>query len=77
MGIGATLSTTVAGWIADRYGDPAAFVTLALAGLAGVALVWLAMPETRPTKRVAGQRRVLQDRAVVNTRSCVVFSRRE
>ena len=51
MGIGATLSTTIAGWIADRYGDPAAFVTLALAGLAGLALVWLAMPETRPTER--------------------------
>jgi MFS family permease len=44
MGIGATLSTTIAGWIADRYGDPAAFVTLALAGLAGLALVWLASP---------------------------------
>jgi MFS family permease len=51
MGIGGTLSTTVAGWIADRYGDPAAFLTLALAGLAGVVLVWLAMPETRPTER--------------------------
>jgi hypothetical protein len=28
------------------YGDPAAFATLALAGLAGFALLWLAMPET-------------------------------
>ena len=51
MGIGATLSTIVAGWIADRYGDPAAFAALAFAGLAGVALVWLAMPETRPAER--------------------------
>ena len=51
MGIGATLSTAVAGWIADHYGDPAAFAALALAGLAGLALVWLAMPETRPTER--------------------------
>jgi MFS family permease len=51
MGIGATLSTIVAGWIADHYGDPAAFVTLALAGLAGLVLVWLAMPETRAAER--------------------------
>jgi MFS family permease len=51
MGIGATLSTTVAGWIADHYGDPAAFAALAFAGLAGLALVWLAMPETRPAER--------------------------
>ncbi len=45
---GAALSTTAAGWLADSYGEPAAFVGLALAGLAGTALVWLAMPETRP-----------------------------
>ena len=51
MGIGATLSTTIAGWIADHYGDPAAFAALALAGLAGLALVWLAMPETRQVER--------------------------
>ena len=51
MGIGGTLSTTIAGWIADRYGDPAAFAALASAGLAGLALVWLAMPETRPAER--------------------------
>jgi len=48
IGIGATFSTGVAGWIADRLGDPAAFGALAAVGLAATLLVWLAMPETRP-----------------------------
>src|SRR5258706_5810664 len=33
IGIGATLSTTVAGWISDYFGIPSAFAALALAGL--------------------------------------------
>ena len=41
-GLGATASTTVAGWIADTFGAPAAFSALALVGLAAVATVWLA-----------------------------------
>jgi MFS family permease len=44
---GAALSTTLAGWIADVAGEQMAFLGLAFAGLAGTALVWLAMPETR------------------------------
>ena len=48
MGIGATASTMAAGWVADRWGDPAAFASLALVGLTAVLLAWLAMPETRP-----------------------------
>jgi MFS family permease len=47
IGIGATLSTTVAGWLSDHFGIPAAFACLALAGLAATAFVWGAMPETR------------------------------
>jgi MFS family permease len=47
MVLGATLSTTLAGMIADQHGVPAAFVAMALVGLAGVALIWLALPETR------------------------------
>ncbi len=43
---GGALSTTLAGWLADTAGDAAAFLGLAVAGLAGTALVWLAMPET-------------------------------
>ena len=43
----AALSTEVAGVIADRNGTAGAFELLAAAGLATVAIVWLAMPETR------------------------------
>ncbi len=50
MGVGGTLSTTAAGWVADRLGDPAAFLGLAGVGLAATLLVWGAMPETRPAR---------------------------
>jgi len=48
IGIGATFSTTLAGWIADRFGDPAAFCALAATGLAATLIILGAMPETRP-----------------------------
>ena len=50
IGIGATVSTTLAGWIADRFGDPAAFIGLAVTGMAATLLLWRAMPETRPQR---------------------------
>ena len=54
-GLGATFSTTIAGWIADTAGPRAAFLTLAIVGAAAAALLWTAMPETRPTRiREAG-----------------------
>jgi MFS family permease len=53
VGIGATLSTPAAGWLADRYGIRMAFYALATVGLLAVLLVLIAMPETRP-KREAG-----------------------
>jgi MFS family permease len=46
-GIGATLSTATAGFIADHLGNTVSFMCLAAAGLAAVLLVWFAMPETR------------------------------
>ena len=46
-GVGATLSTSLAGFAADRFGDKLAFLGLAAAGMLAVLLVWLAMPETR------------------------------
>jgi MFS family permease len=46
-GLGATVSTLVAGELADRSGTYAAFLALTGSGLAALALVWLAMPETR------------------------------
>jgi MFS family permease len=48
IGIGATLSTTLAGWIGDDFGQPVAFTALAGCGLAACAVVMTAMPETKP-----------------------------
>src|SRR6202011_3154053 len=47
-GLGATFSTTVAGWAADRLGAEPAFLSLALVGGLATLLLALAMPETRP-----------------------------
>jgi MFS family permease len=46
-GIGATLSTALAGFAADHFGNAVSFFGLAAAGALAVLLVWLAMPETR------------------------------
>ena len=51
-GIGASLSATLAGYLTDRFGSPTAFTSLATIALAGLLLVWLLMPETRPAKAV-------------------------
>ena len=47
QGIGASLSNAVAGLIVVQAGYDAAFLTLAAIALAGLALFWWAMPETR------------------------------
>jgi MFS family permease len=47
IGGGATLSTTVAGLVADHFGVSTAFSSLAAVGLCATALVWTLMPETR------------------------------
>jgi MFS family permease len=46
IGGGATVSTMVAGLIADHFGARAAFLSLAAIGLSGTAFVWTRMPET-------------------------------
>ena len=46
-GIGATLSTLAAGFVADRFGNTVSFMGLAAAGALAVLLVWAALPETR------------------------------
>jgi len=48
VGVGAALSATLAGYISDQFGSPTAFAGLAAIALAGLAMVWLLMPETRP-----------------------------
>jgi MFS family permease len=47
VGIGASLSATLAGYITDRFGSPAAFMGLAAIAAIGFAVAWLLMPETR------------------------------
>jgi MFS family permease len=48
MGVGASLSPTLAGYITDTYTSSAAFFGLATIALVGLTLVVLLMPETRP-----------------------------
>ena len=50
VGIGGTLSTPAAGWLADHFGTRIAFYALAAVGLAATLMVIFVMPETRPTK---------------------------
>jgi MFS family permease len=47
VGIGASLSATLAGYISDHFGSPAAFTGLAVIALAGLVAATLFMPETR------------------------------
>ena len=47
IGIGATLSATLAGYISDHLGSPAAFAGLAAIAFVGLTVAWFLMPETR------------------------------
>jgi MFS family permease len=47
VGIGAALSTTLAGYIIDRFGSGIAFCGLASVAALGLTIVWLLLPETR------------------------------
>jgi MFS family permease len=49
-GLGATFSPSLAGLVADRFGDPAAFLCLGAAGAAATLVLAFAMPETRPSR---------------------------
>jgi MFS family permease len=55
VGIGATLSTPAAGWLADHFGTRIAFYGLAGVGIAATLLVLFAMPETRPNRAAETQ----------------------
>ena len=48
VGVGASISTTVAGKLTDLYGSYSAFVAMGLVAAAAVVVVLLFMPETRP-----------------------------
>ncbi len=47
-GIGASLSTTLAGYVTDRFGSSSAFAALAAIAFIGLITLWRLMPETRP-----------------------------
>ncbi len=49
VGIGATISTFVAGRLADSIGTPMTFLVLATIALGALLLLVVAMPETKPT----------------------------
>ena len=51
IGIGASVSSTLAGYLSDRFGSPWAFAGLAAIALAGLAAVILLMPETKPVEQ--------------------------
>jgi MFS family permease len=51
IGIGASISSTFAGFLSDRFGLPWAFGGLATIALAGLVAAVLLMPETRPVEK--------------------------
>jgi predicted MFS family arabinose efflux permease len=49
-GIGASLSTVLAGYVSDTLGSSTAFLGLAGVAAIGLLMIWLIMPETRQTE---------------------------
>ena len=52
IGIGASLSATLAGYISDHFGSPSAFAGLGAIALLGLTVAWFLMPETREAPEV-------------------------
>ncbi len=50
MGIGAAISTTLAGFLSDRFSSYVTFLTLGAIAAIGLLAVWMLMPETRPER---------------------------
>jgi MFS family permease len=48
-GIGASMSTTLAGYISDHFGSASAFFELSAVAIVGLTVVASLMPETRPS----------------------------
>jgi predicted MFS family arabinose efflux permease len=48
-GIGASLSTVLAGYVSDKFGSSVAFSGLAAVAAVGLVMIWFVMPETRRT----------------------------
>ena len=50
VGVGASISTTLAGYVSDRFDSQTAFLMMAGISLVGLAAAWFALPETRPSE---------------------------
>ena len=48
-GIGASLSTSLSGLVVEKFGYTAGFLSVTTVGLMAVAILWMFMPETRPS----------------------------
>jgi predicted MFS family arabinose efflux permease len=53
VGIGASISTTYAGYLSDHFGSPMAFLGLTAVATVGFVAMWTLMPETRPASETA------------------------
>jgi hypothetical protein len=51
VGVGAALSTSLTGYLSDRYGSFVAFHALTFLAVAGIVAVWRLMPETEPDEQ--------------------------
>jgi MFS family permease len=51
VGIGASMSTTYAGWLSDHFSSQTAFLGLTAVAVLGFVMTWLLMPETRPAPK--------------------------
>jgi MFS family permease len=49
-GVGASLSTSISGLVVERYGHQAGFLAVTMAGVLAVTILWLFMPETKPSE---------------------------
>src|SRR3954451_24901963 len=56
IGIGASLSTVLAGYASDRFGSNIAFSGLACVAALGLSMIWLIMPETRRSMHQSGEK---------------------
>ena len=56
IGIGASLSTVLAGYASDHFGSSIAFSGLACVAALGLSMIWLIMPETRRSMHQSGEK---------------------
>jgi predicted MFS family arabinose efflux permease len=50
IGIAASLSTSITGFIFQEFGHWVGFIFIAVVAATGTALAWLLLPETKPEK---------------------------